>query len=117
MAASAALAEAGIEMFGLVVATSACSLVPSVGKNKADLARMDVDTAEEPGPQILLDPTGAEDARAMGNVTLACMPALGSITNVRQTGSMSAKVAAQVRLDLFLFSASSFPPFAITGFS
>ncbi|KAI0725135.1 mRNA transport regulator 3 [Fomitopsis betulina] len=66
VAASAALADAGVEMLGLVIACSACSL----------------------GEEIWLDPTEQEAQSASGSLVIAGMPALGTITNVWQTGRM-----------------------------
>ncbi|KAL4253188.1 RNase PH family protein [Abortiporus biennis] len=67
VAASAALADAGIEMLGLVVACSA-SLV---------------------GPEIWLDPTEEESSISSASLIYAGMPALDSVTSVWQTGSTS----------------------------
>lgn len=82
VAASAALADAGIEMLGLVAACSACVL---------DKER---DTgAGEPW----MDPNEEESARSSGAVVMACMPALGTLTNVSQVGSMTASQLSLVR--------------------
>ncbi|KAF9069675.1 3' exoribonuclease family, domain 1-domain-containing protein [Rhodocollybia butyracea] len=67
IAASTALADAGIDMFGLVMSCSA--------------AVVDSD--------IWIDPTQEESSTADGSIVLACMPALGTVTNVWQSGRMS----------------------------
>lgn len=67
VAASTALADAGIEMIGLV---TSCSI-----------AAIDGD--------IWLDPTVQDASVAQGTLVLSCMPALGTITSVWQTGSIS----------------------------
>ncbi|KDQ60786.1 hypothetical protein JAAARDRAFT_31760 [Jaapia argillacea MUCL 33604] len=66
LAASAALADSGIELFGLVVSCSS-SLV---------------------GQDIWLDPTEEEAKIAEGTLVLVCMPALGTITNIWQAGQL-----------------------------
>ncbi|KAI0647134.1 mRNA transport regulator 3 [Trametes meyenii] len=66
-AASVALADAGIEMLGLVASCSAAII----------------------GNEIWMDPTEEEGQVAVGSLALASMPALGTITNIWQTGSMS----------------------------
>ncbi|KAI6112039.1 3' exoribonuclease family, domain 1-domain-containing protein [Pisolithus croceorrhizus] len=71
IAASTALADAGIEMLGLV---ASCS-------------------AGVRGDEIRLDPVEKEAAAADGTVILACMPALSSITNVYQSGRVSVQSA------------------------
>ena len=45
---------------------------------------------------VWLDPTTEETTHARGALTLACMPALGTITSVWQTGQMTADEAIQV---------------------
>ncbi|KAL4071378.1 3' exoribonuclease family, domain 1-domain-containing protein [Scleroderma yunnanense] len=69
IAASTALADAGIEMLGLVASCSA-----AVCEDK-----------------IYLDPTEKEAAASHGTVVFACMPALSSITSICQSGRMSAE--------------------------
>ncbi|KAG6330091.1 hypothetical protein ID866_8998 [Astraeus odoratus] len=69
VAASAALADAGIEMLGLVA--SCCAAVR--------------------GNEIRLDPTEREEVSSDGTVILACMPALSSITTICQSGRMSSE--------------------------
>ncbi|KZT26365.1 ribosomal protein S5 domain 2-like protein [Neolentinus lepideus HHB14362 ss-1] len=66
VAASAALADAGIEMLGLVTSCSS-SMV---------------------GKEIWLDPTEREISLAKGSLVLACMPALGIVTSVWQSGEV-----------------------------
>ncbi|TBU50870.1 mRNA transport regulator 3 [Dichomitus squalens] len=67
VAASAALADAGIEMLGLVASCSAAVV----------------------GEEIWLDPTEEEEKVSSGTLILSGMPALGTITNVWQSGSMA----------------------------
>ncbi|KAF8511897.1 ribosomal protein S5 domain 2-like protein [Hysterangium stoloniferum] len=71
VAASTALADAGIEMFDLV--TSCASAM-----------------VEE---EIWLDPTAEETVRARASFTIACIPALGTVTNILQTGQLTAQEA------------------------
>ncbi|KAJ6596926.1 hypothetical protein DFH09DRAFT_1133115 [Mycena vulgaris] len=66
VAASTALADAGIELLGLVTSCAA-SVV---------------------GKEIWLDPTEEEARLSNGTLVLACMPALKKITSVWQTGEM-----------------------------
>ncbi|KAI0035084.1 ribosomal protein S5 domain 2-type protein [Vararia minispora EC-137] len=73
VACSTALANAGIEMLGLVMSCAAISV----------------------GDDIWLDPTGEEAENAVGSVILACMPALSTVTSVRQVGSMPPATAMQ----------------------
>ncbi|KAH9856968.1 mRNA transport regulator 3 [Lenzites betulinus] len=67
VAASVALADAGIEMLGLVAACSAAVV----------------------GEEIWMDPTEEEGKAASGSLVLAGLPALGTITSVWQSGSMA----------------------------
>ncbi|EIN07338.1 ribosomal protein S5 domain 2-like protein [Punctularia strigosozonata HHB-11173 SS5] len=69
VAASTALAQARIEMLGMVMSCSAA--------NTADV-----------GKELWLDPTDAESRLASGILVLACLPALGIVTNVWQSGKM-----------------------------
>lgn len=73
VAASAALADAGIEMLGLVMSCAASSI----------------------GKEIWLDPTEEEVKAASGSLILACMPALDVITNVWQSGRFAPEDAVQ----------------------
>ena len=45
---------------------------------------------------VWLDPTAEEASRARGALTVACMPALGTMTSIWQTGQMTADEAIQV---------------------
>ncbi|KAH7103846.1 ribosomal protein S5 domain 2-like protein [Auriculariales sp. MPI-PUGE-AT-0066] len=67
IAASAALAHAGVEMLGLV---TSCAATVVDG-------------------HIWLDPTEREQDNGRGTLGVACMPALGTITSTWQTGSLS----------------------------
>lgn len=46
--------------------------------------------------EIWLDPSADEARASRGTMSLSCMPALGVITNVWQTGQMSTEEALQV---------------------
>lgn len=78
-AASVALAQAGVEMFGLVIASSAVIY----------------------SDRILLDPTATEcdqaddDSDVIGLVSLASLPALGTVTNISIQGRIPRTVAKQ----------------------
>jgi len=65
--ASTALADAGIEMFGMVVSCSAAVIEH----------------------EIWLDPDSQESAAAQGTVVISGLPALGAITNLWQAGSLT----------------------------
>ncbi|KAF9533015.1 mRNA transport regulator 3 [Crepidotus variabilis] len=67
IAASTALADAGIEVIGLVASCSAALL----------------------GSEVWLDPNEAEARASQGTLVLACMPALETVTSVWQAGSIS----------------------------
>jgi len=67
IAASTALAEAGIDMIGLVISCSG-SIV---------------------GTDIWLDPTEKEMEVSKGALVLSCLPALGTVTSVWQSGQMT----------------------------
>ncbi|CEQ40362.1 SPOSA6832_01963 [Sporobolomyces salmonicolor] len=75
-AASVALAEAGIAMHGLVVGCCAAVLP----------------TFDQP----VLDPTRAEARHALAFAHLACMPALGTVTNLRLTGAVPPETLAPI---------------------
>ncbi|RXW20901.1 hypothetical protein EST38_g4974 [Candolleomyces aberdarensis] len=67
IAASAALVDAGIEVFGLVISTSAAII----------------------GEDVWLDPTEQEASSSKGTFVLASMPALGTITSLWQNGAIT----------------------------
>ncbi|KZV91047.1 ribosomal protein S5 domain 2-like protein [Exidia glandulosa HHB12029] len=73
IAASAALAHAGVEMFGLVTSCAA-----TVVEN-----------------EVWMDPDETEQERGRGTLVLACMPALGTVTSAWQAGQMSAAESLQ----------------------
>ncbi|KAI0093864.1 mRNA transport regulator 3 [Irpex rosettiformis] len=73
IAASAALADAGIEMFGLVVSCSAAMV----------------------GKEIWLDPTEDEAKAATATFVCAGMPALGTITSLWQNGRLTPQESVQ----------------------
>ncbi|KAK7467095.1 3'-5'-exoribonuclease [Stygiomarasmius scandens] len=66
IAASTALANAGIEMLGLVVACTACVIEDNVW----------------------VDPTQDEASQAQGVMVFSCMPALGKVTSLWESGRM-----------------------------
>ncbi|KAF5358344.1 hypothetical protein D9756_001546 [Leucocoprinus leucothites] len=66
VAVSAALADAGIEILGLVVSCSASVMAK----------------------EIWLDPTEDEATASQGTLILSCIPALGTITSVWQNGQI-----------------------------
>ncbi|KAG8713061.1 hypothetical protein FRC11_013410 [Ceratobasidium sp. 423] len=68
-AASAALADVGIDMLGLAISCTAAINKPTEGQS-----------------ELLLDPNGQEADAARGLVTVTCLPALGTVTNIVQTG-------------------------------
>lgn len=72
--ASCALANAGIELYGLVVGVHGVLAPDFAGKS---------------GNRVIIDATHAEATRASASLTLWSMPALGTITSIDQTGSMS----------------------------
>jgi len=73
IAASTALADAGVEMLGMVMSCAASAV----------------------NEEIWLDPSADEARASRGTMSLSCMPALGIITNVWQTGQMSTEEALQ----------------------
>ncbi|CUA71072.1 Exosome complex component MTR3 [Rhizoctonia solani] len=80
-AASAALANAGIDMLGLAISCTAAI-------NKSPKT-----------PELLLDPDGQEADVACGLVTVTCLPALGTITNIVQTGLVQPDEVINVSTD------------------
>jgi hypothetical protein len=96
IASSTALADAGIEMLGLVTSCAASTIKQSGT------------------PTLYLDPTAEESRHANGTITLACMPALGTVTNVWQTGTMTSSEAMQVRTTFFVGLEISQQPFLIS---
>lgn len=80
-------------MLGLVASCSASSFSRAQGDSG-----MDVDGSGEVNGGIWLDPTAEESRDAEGSLVMACMPALGTLTNVRQTGSMTTSMAGQASL-------------------
>ena len=94
IAASAALADAGIEMIGLVAACSACTFPPVGPSSENGDTAMDQDLHPDL-KEVWLDPDDDESTSASGTVVMACMPALDTVTSLKQTGKMSsAKVSS-----------------------
>jgi len=81
-AASTALADAGIELLGL--ATSCAASFVEVGSQDQDGRG-----------EIRLDPNEEESRVARGTVTVSYLPALGTATNVWQTGKLSTEETMQ----------------------
>ncbi|KAG8970738.1 hypothetical protein FRC03_004120 [Tulasnella sp. 419] len=73
VASSAALADAGIEMLGLVTSCSSSII----------------------NQELKLDPTSRESLLADGTVTVASIPALGVTTNIWQTGRITPQQAIE----------------------
>ncbi|KAL0581715.1 3'-5'-exoribonuclease [Marasmius crinis-equi] len=74
IAASTALAVAGVEMLGLVTSCTACVM----------------------GNEIWLDPTEEEARASNGTLVLSCIPALGTVTSIWQNGKMGTSQAVSV---------------------
>ena len=74
--ASAAIADAGVAMFGLGVGT--------------------VIAKEEEGGTLLLDPLRDEEDGAVGVLSLGVMPAVGKVTGVWMIGEVEVDEACQV---------------------
>ena len=91
MAASTALADAGIEMLGMVVA---CCSVSSLNSSSPSLIKVSLKSINDDG--IWLDPDTAEAAASRGTLLLAGLPALGTITNLWQAGQMTSVDVLQV---------------------
>jgi exosome complex component MTR3 len=91
MAASTALADAGIEMLGMVVA---CCSVSFLNISSTLLITISPKAINDDG--IWLDPDTAEAAASRGTLLLAGLPALGTITNLWQAGQMTSVDALQV---------------------
>jgi exosome complex component MTR3 len=101
IAASTALANAGIDMVGLVVSCSGVSIfVPVLGP--FDDNGLPVKSIV--GTEVWLDPTQKEMQVSQGCLVLSCMPALGTVTSVWQSGQMKSQELLKVILqsDSFL---------------
>lgn len=61
------------------------------------------------GEEIWLDPDHEEAAAGASTLVLACMPALGVVTNVWQNGTMSPKQALEVSFKNVDFQTYNFP--------
>jgi exosome complex component MTR3 len=53
------------------------------------------------GQEIWLDPTEAESTASEGSLVLACLPALGAVSSVWQTGAMKVPEVLQVVIRRF----------------
>lgn len=98
--AGAALAGVGgvVEMSGLVVGVSSVSRPALVKKECSRRSPADTDLVRQAtiDSSLHVDPTSHESLIASSRVTLACMPALGKITNVWQTGEIGAEQTIEV---------------------
>ena len=98
--AGAALAGVGgvVEMSGLVVGVSSVSRPALVKKECSRRSPADTDLVRQAtiDSSLHVDPTSYESLIASSRVTLACMPALGKITNVWQTGEIGAEQTIEV---------------------
>jgi exosome complex component MTR3 len=91
--ASTALADAGVEMFGMVVSCSAVGLPPNTMITETYWVYSQAVIEQE----IWLDPDSRESEAAQGTVVLSGLPALGTITNSWQAGSLSPPQVVDVR--------------------
>lgn len=96
LAASTALADAGIEMLGLV---ASCSSVRCTVETRVIFTAL-IHTFLQSlvGNDVWLDPTEQETSLAEANLVFACIPALGVVTSVWETGRMLPAQAIQVRV-------------------
>jgi len=83
--ASTALADAGIEMFGMVVSCAAVGLPldPRIIETYRVYSQAVIEQ------EIWLDPDSRESAAAQGTVVISGLPALGTVTNIWQAGSLT----------------------------
>ena len=91
VAASAALADAGIEMLGLV---ASCSAVRTFYFDLFYCSSWFPQAVV--GEEVWLDPTEEEGKISSGTLILSGMPALGTITSVWQSGKMTSVEAMKV---------------------
>lgn len=117
--AGAALAGVGgvVEMSGLVVGVSSvsrsslpCWIKSRKGRTGRTLNRLVSSRQATINSSLHVDPTSHESLIATSRVTLACMPALGKITNVWQTGEIEGEKAMEVSV-FFTSRRFSFPNF------
>ena len=98
--AGAALAGVGgvVEMSGLVVGVSSVSRPAHANGLCSRRSPADTDLVRQAtiDSSLHVDPTSHESLIASSRVTLACMPALGKITNVWQTGEIGAEQTIEV---------------------
>ncbi|KAK0524035.1 3'-5'-exoribonuclease [Tilletia horrida] len=95
--ASTALADAGVDLYGLVVGSTA-AFYPRRSKVQAG-AGNGAATAER-SSIIYLDPTRDEANAAQSNVTLCTMPALGTVTALYQGGGTLTWQQTELALDI-----------------
>ncbi|CAD6906297.1 unnamed protein product, partial [Tilletia laevis] len=100
--ASTALADAGVDLYGLVVGSTAAYYPRSRAGTEADQRS----SKPKKQPTIYLDPTRAEANAAQATVTLCTMPALGTVTALYQGGGTLTWAQTEQALDL-LHEASS----------
>jgi len=94
IAASTALADAGIDMIGLVVSCSGVSVFAPRLQILFDTDDLSVKSIV--GKEVWLDPTQKEMQVSKGCLVLSCMPALGTVTSVWQSGQMKPQELLQV---------------------
>lgn len=100
-AASVALAEAGVQMRGLVVGCSAVSSVRTIAgfatRPKLTCSTLSDSQAFPPETTTpLLDPTLDEVKQSTSFASIACLPALGTVTHVSVRGVIPTAVFDQV---------------------
>jgi exosome complex component MTR3 len=102
IAASTALADAGIDMIGLVVSCSGVSAFTSRFRILFDIEGLSVKSIV--GKEVWLDPTQKEMQVSKGCLVLSCMPALGTVTSIWQSGQMKPQELLKVIKCLISFS-------------
>jgi exosome complex component MTR3 len=91
IAATTALANAGIEMLGLVVSCSAVGFAENIGISSLITCQATMQNGE-----IWMDPSSSEASIAKGTLNLAYIPALGAVTNVWQRGELAQEEVLKV---------------------
>ncbi|KAE8232067.1 hypothetical protein CF326_g2911 [Tilletia indica] len=94
--ASTALADAGVDLYGLVVGSTAAYYPRS--RPIAETGKPSSRSSKQ--PTIYLDPTRSEASAAQANITLCTMPALGTVTALYQGGGTLSWAQTEAGLDL-----------------
>jgi hypothetical protein len=95
--AALAMVGGGVEMGGLVVGVSSVSLNVHVRYERSICCTWthpflrSLSLQAKVGSNLLLDPNSHESLLASSRITLSCMPALGVVTNVWQTGQVDSE--------------------------